>query len=137
MPSRLNRPPVPETPDFWDRLEAELRRRMISSPRRSRSRTREIARILRPMARPALHGVMALVAVVTVGAMGIPGRNAPPAVVSQNLSGVTRWVPVVELEDPRAPVVFYALVERAPRFITFIESQPGETLPEEQDLSTV
>ncbi len=137
MPSRLQRPPVPETPDFWDRLEAELRRRMISSPRPSRPRRRGIVRMMRPMVRPALHGAMALVAVLIVGAMGMPDRNSAPVVHSPNPARITGWVPVVEVEDPHAPVVFYALVDRAPRFITFIESQPGESLPEAQDLSTV
>lgn len=137
MPSRLHRPPAPETPDFWDRLEAELRRRMVSDPQRSRSRTRGIVRILRPMARPALHGSMAVIAMLMVGALGLPGRNAVSVIESHDLARFSGWVPVVEVEDPRAPVVFYALIDRAPRFITFIESQPGEFVPEVQDLSAV
>ncbi|MEX0700152.1 MAG: hypothetical protein WD354_10530, partial [Acidimicrobiia bacterium] len=138
MPSKLHRPPAPETPDFWDRLEAELRRRIISDPHRPRSRTHGIVRILRPFARPALHGVMALIAVLMVGAMGLPSRNPPvPIVETGEPVEFTGWVPVVEVQEPQAPVVFYAAVDSAPRFITFIESQPGEHLPEEQDLSAV
>ncbi|HEU4751452.1 MAG TPA: hypothetical protein VFT54_10365 [Acidimicrobiia bacterium] len=137
MPSKLHRPPAPETPDFWDRLEAELRRRIISDPHRPRSRTHGIVRILRPFARPALHGSMAVVAMLMVGALGLPGRNAVSVIESRDVTRFTEWVPVVEVEDPRAPVVFYALIDRVPRFITFIESQPGESVPEAQDLLAV
>jgi len=140
MLSRLRKPPLPETPDFWDRLEAELRRRVAANPQESRRRIPWMARLLRPVARPLVHGAMALVALAMVGALGLP-RSSPASSGSEevrsNPTRLTGWVPVVEVEDPRAPVVLYALTVGAPRFTSFVESPTGEQMPVPEDQSAV
>jgi hypothetical protein len=140
MPSRLYKPPVPETPDFWDRLEADLRRKAAANAKGLRRRTTWMARLLRPMMRPVLHGAMALVALAMVGALGLP-RSSPASggseEVRMNSAHLTGWVPVVEVEDPRAPVVFYAMIDRVPRFTSFVESPTGEPIHIPEDLSAL
>ena len=139
MPSRLYRPPVPETPDFWDRLEADLRRRAAANAKASRRRTLRVARLLRPIARPLVHGAMALVALAMVGALGLPKADQVSAGTSEVRSPThfTGWVPVVEVEDPRAPVVFYAMIDRLPRFTSFVKTPTGKQVPVPEVLSTV
>lgn len=139
MPSRLYRPSVPETPDFWDRLEADLRRRAAANAKASRRRTLRVARLLRPIARPLVHGAMALVALAMVGALGLPKANQVATGTSEVRSPThfTGWVPVVEVEDPRAPVVFYAMIDRLPRFTSFVKTPTGKQVPVPEVLSTV
>ena len=139
MPSRLYRPPVPETPDFWDRLEADLRRRAAANAKASRRRTLRVARLLRPIARPLVHGAMALVALAMVGALGLPKADQVSTGTSEVRSPThfTGWVPVVEVEDPRAPVVFYAMIDRLPRFTSFVKTPTGKQVPVPDVLSTV
>jgi hypothetical protein len=138
MPSRLRRPPVPETPDFWDRLEAELRRRANAIPKASLRRNIWLAR-LRPITRPIVHGAMAIVVVAMMGALGLPRSTSTSGLedVRSNPTRLHGWVPVVEVEDPRAPVVFYAAIDGAPRFTSFIESPGRKPVPVFEDLSTV
>ncbi len=82
---------------------------------------------------------MALVAVAMVGALGLPQASQTSATSTEPRSPthVTGWVPVIEVEDPRAPVVLYALIDRAPRFTSFVTSPTGEKIPVVEDLSAL
>jgi hypothetical protein len=69
----------------------------------------------------------------------LPQTNQPSALSTESRSPthLSGWVPVVEVEDPRAPVVFYALIARAPRFTSFVTSPTGEQIPVVEDLSAI
>jgi hypothetical protein len=94
---------------------------------------------LRPITRPIVHGAMAIVVVAMVGALGLPRSTSTSGLedVRSNPTRLHGWVPVVEVEDPRAPVVFYALIDGAPRFTSFIESPGRKPVPVFEDLSAV
>ena len=82
---------------------------------------------------------MALVALAIVGALGLPNADQISAGTSEVRSPMhfTGWVPVVEVEDPRAPVVLYAMSDRLPRFTSFVQTPTGKQIPVPEDLSTV
>jgi hypothetical protein len=136
MLSRFRKPPPPDTPDFWDRLEAELRSRTRRSSTRMIWRSRTAVRYLRygrSLGRPAFHGVMILISVVLVGMMARPqpGWNqTPQADEKSELIVLNGWVPVTEVRDPEAPLVAYAITAKTERFVTFVETPKSRSLPD-------
>ena len=75
MPSneRFRRPREPDLTDYWDRLEQRLRAQILETPPRT-VRYPAVTRVIRTMARPALHGSMAMIMVAVVI---MTGRSAP------------------------------------------------------------
>jgi hypothetical protein len=143
MPSSDNfrRPRDPELTDYLDRLEKRLRAQMLETPPR-KLRFPSVTRVIRTMARPALHGSMAMVMVAVVV---LTGRAAPTRIdlESQLVAPATAsgplWVEVREIADPlpRRPVV---IVNRRPqRFVILIsdEPKPWAPLPETNGPATV
>lgn len=127
MLSRFRRPDPPYTPDFWDRLETDLRRRANEERRKASGKSRFATRYLRSarsLARPAFHGAMVLVSVVLVAALARPGTVAdlPTSTAEGHSDRVSAWVPVVEVEDPRAPLVMHSISHKTDRFVIFIDS---------------
>jgi hypothetical protein len=133
MPSsdRFRRPREPHLPDYWDRLEQRLRSQIVATPPR-KVRYRSITRVIRTMARPALHGTMAM---VMVAAVVLTGRGATPAsdhsvqfsVASTSVGPI--WVEVMEIPDPlpRKSLVF--VDRRPPRFVILVSAEPQPWVP--------
>ncbi|HKX74842.1 MAG TPA: hypothetical protein VJR05_05570, partial [Acidimicrobiia bacterium] len=130
MPTSFRRPPVPETPEYWDRLESELRRQADRRARRN-PRTRTVARFIRltrALARPALHGAMILIAVIIVGSM-VRTPELPSSEPGSEEVRLSNWVPVVQVEDPTPSLVMHAITEQAARFVTFVVTPSQEFTP--------
>ena len=143
MPSsdRFRRPREPDLRDFWDRLEKRLRTEMAENPPR-KVRYRSVTRVIRMMARPALHGSMAMVMVAVVI---LTGRAAPTNLeISDQVSLASTpagpiWVEVKEMADPLPKRTVVVVNRRPPRFVTLIgsEAQPWAPLPAINNPSTV
>jgi hypothetical protein len=136
---RMSRPGNLELPEYWDKLEAELRDRIrLDPPRRSQRRRTSVARMFRTVARPALHGGMAVVmaAVLVLSGRPSPGNFgfAPTRPDGSPQSQV--WASVVEILDPHPTYIPFTLVRPPPRFVNLIpataqafEPQPEFNLP--------
>src|SRR5687768_4476092 len=104
MPSsdRFRRPREPDLSDYRDRLEQRLRAQIVQTPPRTR-RYPAVTRVIKTMARPALHGSMAMIMVAVVISSG---RSAPTypelsdqvAVASTMVGPI--WAEVKEIADP-------------------------------------
>lgn len=125
MPTSFRRPPVPETPEFWDRLESELRRQADRQARRGPRTVARFVRLTRALARPALHGAMILIAVIIVGSM-VRTPELPSSEPGSEEVRLSNWVPVVQVEDPTPSLVVHAITEKAARFVTFVVT-PSQT----------
>jgi hypothetical protein len=132
---QMRRPVSLELPDYWDKLEAELRDRIrLNPPRRSHRRRTSVARMLRTMVRPALHGGMAVVmaAVLVLSGRPSPGNFglAPTGPSGSQQNQV--WVSVVEVLDPHPTYIPFRLVRPRPRFVNLIPAtaQAFEPQPE-------
>lgn len=130
MRSRFRRPQAPHTPDFWEKLEAELKRRANEvNPNRARHRV-YLTRLARLISRPALQGAMALAMVVLVAATALPRTNGADVFqASIESRRLTTWVPVIEVADPVAPLVMHAISEKNARFVTFVKTGPSDVSP--------
>ena len=143
MPSseRFRRPPEPELEDYWDRLETKLRAQMVESPPR-KVRYPSVTRFMRTMARPALHGSMAMVMVAVVI---LTGRAAPTSLDLSNRMAANSsaegliWAEVREIADPQPRRSQVIVNRRPPRFVTLVstKSQPWAPLPEINTHATV
>lgn len=133
MPSsdRFRRPREPHLPDYWDRLEQRLRSQIMETPPR-KVRYRSITRVIRTMARPALHGTMAMVMVAVV----VTGRGATPAsdhssqfsVASTSVGPI--WVEVMEIPDPLPRKLLVSVDRRPlPRFVILVSAEPQPWVP--------
>lgn len=131
---RMRRPENLELPEFWEKLEAELRDRIVRDPPRRFGRRRISAvRMLRSVARPALHGGMA---VIMAAVLILSGRPSP---ATFGYSGIEIgpqhrdvWASVVEILDPQPVYVPVRVVRPRPRFVSLIQStaQVIEPTPE-------
>ncbi|MEX0698489.1 MAG: hypothetical protein WD354_02040 [Acidimicrobiia bacterium] len=137
---RFRRPREPDLKDYWDRLEKRLRAQMVETPPR-KLRYPSVTRVIRTMARPALHGSMAMVMVAVVI---LTGRAAPTGLdVPSQLSVATAvgpiWAEVKEIADPMPQRSLVVVNRRLPRFVTLvsIEPQPWAPLPETNTPVTV
>ena len=143
MPSsdRFRRPRDPDLPDYWDRLEEKLRSQIVESPPR-KMRFPSVTRVIRTMARPALHGSMAMVMVAVVI---LTGRAAPADLeLPTQLTLATTaagpiWVEVAEVADPLPKRSMVVVNRRPPRFVTLVstEQRPSAPLPETNSPATV
>jgi hypothetical protein len=143
MPSsdRFRRPPDPELQDYWDRLEEKLRSQMVVAPPR-KLRFPAVTRVIRTMARPALHGSMAMVMVAVVI---LTGRAAPADLeLPTQLTLATEaagpiWVEVAEVADPLPRRSMVVVDRRPPRFVTLVshERRPWTPMPETNSPATV
>lgn len=138
---RFRRPKDPELKDYWDRLEKRLRTQMVESPPR-KVRFPSVTRVIRTMARPALHGSMAMVMVAVVI---LTGRAAPTDLdlpTQMSLASTAAgpiWVDVAEVADPLPKRSVVVVNRRPPRFVTLVsnEQQPWSPLPETNSPATV
>ena len=143
MPSsgRFRRPREPNLEDFWDRLEKRLRAQMVENPPR-KVRYPSVTRVIRTMARPALHGSMAMVMVAVVI---MTGRAAPTSLeLPSQLSVATAaaepiWAEVKEIADPLPQRSLVVVNRQPPRFVTLVsdEPQPWAPVPETNTPATV
>jgi hypothetical protein len=138
---RFRRPSDPDLEDFWDRLEKRLRTQMVESPPR-KMRFPSVTRVIRTMARPALHGSMAMVMVAVVV---LTGRAAPTDVdlpTQMSLASTAAgplWVDVAEVVDPLPKRSMVVVNRRPPRFVTLVSNDhhPSAPLPETNSPATV
>lgn len=138
---RFRRPRDPDLKDYWDRLEKRLRAQMVESPP-PKVRFPSVTRVIRTMARPALHGSMAMVMVAVVI---LTGRSAPtsldlPTQLSvASVSSGPIWVDVAEIADPLPKRSMVVVNRRPPRFVTLVSErpQPAAPLPETNNHATV
>lgn len=121
----MRRPENLELPEFWDKLEVELRDRIRQKPSSKFHRQRiGVARILRSVARPVLHGSMA---VIMAAVLILSGRPSPDS-FGFSASGSTgsqqnyAWAAVVEILDPQPTYVPVRVVRPRPRFVSLIQS---------------
>ena len=143
MPSsdRFRRPRDPDLKEYWDRLEEKLRSQMVESPPR-KLRFPSVTRVIRTMARPALHGSMAMVmvAVVVLTGRAAPTDLQPPTQVTlaSTASGPV-WVEVAEVADPLPKRSTVVVNRRPPRFVTLVsnEQQRSAPMPETNSPATV
>lgn len=143
MPSndRFRRPRDPDLHDYLDRLEQKLRTQMVEAPPR-KLRFPTVTRVIRTMARPALHGSMAMVMVAVVI---LTGRAAPAELelpTQMTLAATAAgpiWVEVAEVVDPLPRRSMVVVNRRPPRFVTLVsnEQQPWAPLPETNSPATV
>jgi hypothetical protein len=138
---RFRRPRDPDLKDYWDRLEKRLRTQMVESPPR-RLRFPSVTRVIRTMARPALHGSMAMVMVAVVVLTGrtAPTHLDPPTELSLASTAANPiWVEVAEIADPLPKRSMVVVNRRPPRFVTLVsnERQPSAPLPETNSHATV
>ena len=142
MPSsdRFRRPRPPELTEFCDRLESRLRDQIAAAPRRH-ARYRSVTRTMRMMARPALHGTMAMimVAVVFVSQPRESQRPDPTGLAAETTAAGPIWMDVREVADPvpRRPAI--VLERRLPRFVTLVRDEPRlpDPLPEPHSPATI
>jgi len=137
---RFRRPRDPDLKDYWDRLEKKLRAQMVESPPR-KVRFPSVTRVIRTMARPALHGSMAMVMVAVVI---LTGRAAPAdlELSSQLTVAATAagpiWVEIEEILDPTPQRSQVVVNRRPPRFVTLVSGPgPSAPLPEPNSPATV
>jgi hypothetical protein len=139
---RFRRPKDLELKDFWDRLEHRLRAEVAETPPR-KIRYRSVTRVIRMMARPALHGSMAMVMVAVVI---LSGRSAPANLeISDQLAVASVaagpiWVSVTEMADPQPRRSLVVVSNRRPsRFVKLVshEAQPMAPLPEINSPATI
>lgn len=143
MPSsdRFRRPREPDLSDYRDRLEQRLRAQIVENPPRTR-RYPAVTRVIRTMARPALHGSMAMIMVAVVISTG---RSAPtyPELSDQVVVASTTvrpiWAEVKEIADPVPKRSVVVVTRRPPRFVTLVsnEPRPWAPLPEINSPATV
>jgi len=132
---RMRRPENLELPDYWDKLEAELRDRIHRNPpRRSRGRRLNVARMFRTVARPALHGGMAVVmaAVLVLSGRPSPGNFGVTGSEPGGSQQSDSWASVVEVVDPKPTYTPIRFVRPRPRFVYLIPAtaQASEPQPE-------
>ena len=138
---RFRRPRDPDLKEYWDRLEKKLRTQMVESPPR-KLRFPSVTRVIRTMARPALHGSMAMVMVAVVV---LTGRAAPTDVdlpTQMSLASTAAgpiWVEVAEVVDPLPKRSMVVVNRRPPRFVTLVSNQrqPSAPMPETNSPATV
>jgi hypothetical protein len=138
---RFRRPRDPDLKDYWDRLEQRLRAQMVESPPR-KVRLPSVTRVIRTLARPALHGSMAMAMVAVVI---LTGRSAPtdldlPTQLSLAATAAGPiWVEVAEVADPLPKRSTVVVNRRPPRFVTLVsnDQQPLAPLPEMNSPATV
>ena len=138
---RFRRPRDPDLKEYWDRLEKRLRTQMVESPPR-KLRFPSVTRVIRTMARPALHGSMAMVmvAVVVLTGRAAPTHLDPPTELSLASTAANPiWVEVAEIADPLPKRSMVVVNRRPPRFVTLVsnERQPSAPLPETNSHATV
>jgi hypothetical protein len=143
MPSsdRFRRPRDPDLTDYWDRLEEKLRNQMVKSPPR-RLRFPSVTRVIRTMARPALHGSMAMVmvAVVVLTWRAAPSEVEIPAQLTLAATAPSPiWVEVAEFIDPQPKRSMVVVDRRPPRFVTLVPNEhlPWAPIPEPNSPATV
>lgn len=128
---RFRRPRDPDLKDYWDRLEKRLRAQMEESPPR-KVRFPSVTRVIRTMARPALHGSMAMVMVAVVI---LTGRSAPTSLDLPNQLSIASvssgpiWVDVAEIADPLPKRSMVVVNRRPPRFVTLVSNLPHPSAP--------
>lgn len=138
---RFRRPRDPELKEYWDRLENRLRTQIVESPPR-KLRFPSVTRVIRTMARPALHGSMAMVmvAVVVLTGRAAPSHLDPPTQLSLASTAASPiWVEVAEVADPLPKRSMVVVNRRPPRFVTLVSNQrqPSAPLPETNSPATV
>ena len=128
---RFRRPRDPDLKDYWNRLEEQLRSQMVESPPR-KLRFPSVTRVIRTMARPALHGSMAMVMVAVVV---LTGRAAPTdlelptqATFATTAAGPI-WVETAEVADPLPKRSMVVVNRRPPRFVTLVSNEQQTTAP--------
>lgn len=137
---RMRRPDDLELPEFWDKVEHELREQIrLNPPRRSRVRKPNISRLFRAVAKPALHGGMAVVMAVVLFMAERPagnelGLNGPDTRAFGMTAAAARsnnheWVAVVETVDPQPVYVPLRIARPKPRFVRLIPSTVQATEP--------
>ena len=143
MPSshRFRRPRDPDLTDYWDRLEEKLRSQMVESPPR-KLRFPSVTRVMRTMARPALHGSMAMVMVAVVvltGRAAPTDLELPTQLTLASTAASPIWVEVAEVADPQPKRSMVVVNRRPPRFVTLVsnEHQPLAPIPETNSPATV
>jgi hypothetical protein len=138
---RFRRPRDPDLRDYWDRLEKRLRAQMVESPPR-KVRFPSVTRVIRTMARPALHGSMAMVmvAVVIFTGKAVPTDLDLPSQLSvASTAAGPIWVEVAEIHDPTPQRSQVVVNRRPPRFVTLVtnEPRPSAPVPETNSPATV
>lgn len=139
---RMRRPDDLELPEFWEKLEHELREQhRLNPPRRSRLRKPGISRLFRAVAKPALHGGMALVMAAVLFLAERPassdlGDNGPDISTSGTTTAAAayrsnnrEWVAVVEVVDPHPIYVPPSIARPQPRFVRLIRATVEVTEP--------
>ena len=131
---RFHRPRDPDLKDYWDRLEKNLRTQMMASPPR-KMRFPSVTRVIRTMARPALHGSMAMVMVAVViltGRAAPTDLDQPTQLTLASTAAGPIWVEVAEVADPLPKRSVVVVNRRPPRFVTLVSNsqQPSAPLPE-------
>jgi hypothetical protein len=131
---RFHRPRDPDLKDYWDRLEKNLRTQMMASPPR-KMRFPSVTRVIRTMARPALHGSMAMVMVAVViltGRAAPTDLDQPTQLTLASTAAGPIWVDVAEVADPLPKRSVVVVNRRPPRFVTLVSNsqQPSAPLPE-------
>ena len=131
---RFHRPRDPDLKDYWDRLEKNLRTQMMASPPR-KTRFPSVTRVIRTMARPALHGSMAMVMVAVViltGRAAPTDLDQPTQLTLASTAAGPIWVDVAEVADPLPKRSVVVVNRRPPRFVTLVSNsqQPSAPLPE-------
>lgn len=147
---RMRRPNDVELPEFWDKLEHELREQIrINPPRRSRVRKPRVSRFFRAVAKPALHGGMAVVMAAVLFLAERPasseiGLNGPDSgafgiTTAAARSNTHEWVAVLETVDPQPAYLPRRIARPKPRFVRLIPStvQATEPLPDLNILARV
>jgi hypothetical protein len=138
---RFHRPRDPDLKDYWDRLEKNLRTQMMASPPR-KMRFPSVTRVIRTMARPALHGSMAMVMVAVViltGRAAPTDLDQPTQLTLASTAAGPIWVEVAEVADPLPKRSVVVVNRRPPRFVTLVSNsqQPSAPLPEINSPATV
>jgi hypothetical protein len=138
---RFHRPRDPDLKDYWDRLEKNLRTQMMASPPR-KMRFPSVTRVIRTMARPALHGSMAMVMVAVViltGRAAPTDLDQPTQLTLASTAAGPIWVEVAEVADPIPKRSVVVVNRRPPRFVTLVSNsqQPSAPLPEINSPATV
>lgn len=129
MRTSFRRPSPPQTPEFWERLESELRRKMSTNPARRppRRHTLRFLKLARSLARPAFHGAMILISIVIV-ASTVETPDPVHEAVAEEVR-LSHWVPVAQVEDPAPSLVVHAINDETARFVTFIVTPAADDTP--------
>jgi len=127
----FRRPRDPDLKDYWDRLEKRLRAEMVESPPR-KVRFPSVTRVIRTMARPALHGSMAMVMVAVViltGRSAPTGLDMPTQFSVASVAAGPIWADVAEIADPLPKRSMVVINRRPPRFVTLLSEKPHPSAP--------